>query len=995
MTANSLKWTLAALIVGSPAAMALGLGDIHLHSSLNAPLDADIDLVGATPDDLTSLKAQVAPREIFQQNGLDWPAFLSTVTLKPMHTSDGRDIIKVHSGVAITEPFVTLLVEINWARGHVTHEYTVLLDPPVFTPDQGQAASAAGAVAAPAAGTSTRDGTIQREPAAAPAPAPPAAPPPSAPTPSAAAATSGQTYRVQRGDTLSRIAAHEASVSSTPEVRRWMVATYEGNPDAFDRNMNLLRAGAVLRMPDSAALGAVSAADALAEVRRQYAAWHSATPASPATPGAPSSTASDTGRLRLVTPGTAAGAAATAGNAASASEARALQGKVQQLQSQLDESQRLLALRNADLAKLQAQLAAAQSAKTGAPPNAAPNAAPTPAPTPAAPPAAPETAAAPAAAPPAEANSAPAEAPAAAPASPENTAAASAPVKHRPQIISPPVEQSSSVMDLLRQYWWALALLLVAVAGFFGLRAWRERRQSNFDDSLGNLGSHSDTMTGEHEANFDTQPLVPLRAESILVEESGAHTKPRFDGTASNRAPHIAADQTISAETAVNLDQGDPLAEADFHMAYGLYDQAADLVRIAIQRDPTRRDLKLKLLEVFFVWGNKEQFLHSARELAGTRAEAAPGEWEKILIMGKQLAPEDPLFSGGSAVSGAAAAGVDLDLEGGQSGGIDFDVIGSPSSVQRAADDIDLDIGTAIGERDATAESAAAMATDKNLALHTDATSIADTGTGSTQEMTQGRMAAARYGGLNEGVTQESPTIEQPLAGANGAATVRQKVEKVLQQSAHVDQTSELAIDDLGLDLNSLHTVDQPALGAGADAPTMVAGLDEHSRRLLETAEHRSADFNMDPAETPTGSWQFDGSATDAPISVEGAEHDIGATASLAALSSDLDFNIGLPEHPQQPAETNGQHGVDLDVGTATVPDAAFAQTQRLGTEDLALPDLEPVTMSEVGTKLDLARAYMDMGDPEGARNILEEVVTEGSVAQKQEAQRLIESLPG
>ncbi len=130
MTAKSLKWTLAALIVGSPAAMALGLGDIHLHSSLNAPLDADIDLIGATPDDLASLKAQVASRETFQKNGLDWPAFLSSVTLKPMHTSDGRDIIKVHSGVPITEPFVTLLVEINWARGHVAHEYTVLLDPP-------------------------------------------------------------------------------------------------------------------------------------------------------------------------------------------------------------------------------------------------------------------------------------------------------------------------------------------------------------------------------------------------------------------------------------------------------------------------------------------------------------------------------------------------------------------------------------------------------------------------------------------------------------------------------------------------------------------------------------------------------------------------------------------------------------------------------------------------------------------------------------------------
>src|SRR5580692_7531637 len=160
MTAKSLKWTLAALIVGSPAAMALGLGDIRLHSSLNAPLDADIELIGATPDDLASLKAEVASREKFQQNGLDWPAFLSTVTLKPMHTADGHDIIKVHSGVPITEPFVTLLVEINWARGHVAHEYTVLLDPPLYSPDQGQAASAAGAVAAPAAGAGTRGGNI-------------------------------------------------------------------------------------------------------------------------------------------------------------------------------------------------------------------------------------------------------------------------------------------------------------------------------------------------------------------------------------------------------------------------------------------------------------------------------------------------------------------------------------------------------------------------------------------------------------------------------------------------------------------------------------------------------------------------------------------------------------------------------------------------------------------------------------------------------------------
>jgi FimV-like protein len=115
-------------------------------------------------------------------------------------------------------------------------------------------------------------------------------------------------------------------------------------------------------------------------------------------------------------------------------------------------------------------------------------------------------------------------------------------------------------------------------------------------------------------------------------------------------------------------------------------------------------------------------------------------------------------------------------------------------------------------------------------------------------------------------------------------------------------------------------------------------------------------------------------------------------TSRLSALTgNDVDYDLG-----DAPAghSTNGS-GLDLDLGTATVPDAAFTQTQKLSSDDLALPDLEPVTMSEVGTKLDLARAYMDMGDPDGAKNILEEVMHEGSMTQKQEAQRLMESLPG
>jgi pilus assembly protein FimV len=86
-----------------------------------------------------------------------------------------------------------------------------------------------------------------------------------------------------------------------------------------------------------------------------------------------------------------------------------------------------------------------------------------------------------------------------------------------------------------------------------------------------------------------------------------------------------------------------------------------------------------------------------------------------------------------------------------------------------------------------------------------------------------------------------------------------------------------------------------------------------------------------------------------------------------------------------------GRGNIDLDLGAAS----GNYELPGSPTEELAIPDLEPVTLSEVGTKLDLARAYVDMGDPDGARNILNEVLSEGSASQKQEAQRLIESLPG
>jgi pilus assembly protein FimV len=1046
MVAKSLKWVLALPALLPTAALALGLGDIHLNSALNAPLDADIELIGVTSEEMATLKPKIASRDTFTQHGLEWPAFLAGITLKAVHTPDGRDVIKVHSTDAITEPFVTLLVEVDWERGRTVHEYTVLLDPPLYTP--GQPANANASVAAPAVGEANHEGTIDRPAQVAnAAPADATAPPsakesaapetpastpaaseaaPAAPPTSVAAAAPAEaaesteskpaapdTYSVRPGDTLSKLAARFVSA---PEARRWMVATYQANPAAFQRNMNIMRSGAVLRIPDASAVDGLSSSDASAEVHRQYAAWRAS--------ASGGSTAQDSGRLRLVAPtesaadGTGSPSPSAAGAGAPSGQVKSLQGRVQELQSELDESRRLLDMRNAELAELQAKLAAGKTAAPSAP--STPATPPVKAAEPPPPVAAQPPVAAPAPAPEAQAPLEPEAAPPAAATSEPEAAPVATPApapKAAPKTVhnvpATPGSSGGGLIDTLKGLWWVLALAAVAALGLFSFKTWRSRRQTGFDDSLGRLAA-AGAEALSREPSFEASPqLAPSRENSFLVEESGTHVRPRFEGAAAPApsARHVSADDTISSETAINLDQGDPLAEADFHMAYGLYDQAADLVRIAIQREPERRDLKLKLLEVFFVWGNKEQFLQMARELAESRGEAAPGEWEKILIMGKQLAPEDPLFAGGAGVSGAAAAGVDLDLEGGQSR-VDFDVLGDPIP-QEATAGVDLDIGTAIGERDPKVEAAASRATDRNLALHEDeadrmastattrqmtaklppGVSLSDTMAGGTTRQLTTKLPSSRAPTLGaEDSSPEAPTVEQPALAQTSTTTVRQKVESALKQKPAPEHTTEVALDDLGLDLAALDGADQPE--PASEAPTLVAGLDERSRRIMENAAQRAAS-GPELKVSETGSWHFDAEDLGEATRVEPAEQDTSATSRLTALkqgSGPLDFDIG--DAAPAPVPTNGS-GVDLDVGTATVPDAAFTATQRLGADELALPDLDPVTMSEVGTKLDLARAYMDMGDPEGARNILEEVMHEGSVAQKQEAERLIESLPG
>ena len=135
MVAKRSNRALALLLALPSAAFALGLGDIRLLSPLNAPLDAEVELVDVAPDEVNTLQAQLASRETFARYGLEWPAYLAGVQVHVVH-SPGREVLKLKSTEAISEPFMTVLLEVSWSRGHLVREYTMMLDPPVYTPGQ-------------------------------------------------------------------------------------------------------------------------------------------------------------------------------------------------------------------------------------------------------------------------------------------------------------------------------------------------------------------------------------------------------------------------------------------------------------------------------------------------------------------------------------------------------------------------------------------------------------------------------------------------------------------------------------------------------------------------------------------------------------------------------------------------------------------------------------------------------------------------------------------
>ncbi|MBA0447060.1 FimV/HubP family polar landmark protein [Stenotrophomonas maltophilia] len=393
----------ALLALASSSALALGLGDIRVLSKPGQPLLAEIPVVSADPSELENLRVALASPLTFERVGLQRPTGLvSELQFELTRDAQGRAVVRVTSQAPVETSSLSFLIEADWGQGRLVREYSALVDAP----------SSALAVTEPeiVAPAGTLSNTIAREPAPAPAAtvpdvpprAPAAAPaatparPRAEPAPVAAAPADGS-ITVQRGQTLSQIASAVARGNQVSRDRA-MIALLRANPEAFIRgNVNLLKQGAVLRMPGSDALAAVDAAEATALVSEHAAQWRQArtvpqpagavAPAArPATANASSPAPANGARLEIAPAlaSDAARAGTTTGIAAGSegdmlgneqlrqarediatrdAEIGELKQRVADLEKLKEQQQSLIAMKDNDLAAAQQRLAQAPDAR--------------------------------------------------------------------------------------------------------------------------------------------------------------------------------------------------------------------------------------------------------------------------------------------------------------------------------------------------------------------------------------------------------------------------------------------------------------------------------------------------------------------------------------------------------------------------------------------------------------------------------------------------------
>ena len=372
---------------------ALGLGELEKNSALNERFNGRIPLVSVSADEISTLQVGLADESAFERADVVYSPVLRDLKFELVEPKSGPDYIQITSNDPIREPFLNFLVELNWASGRIFREYTVLLDPPLYDPQQRAASTSTASTPAqesPAASVSQEGHQVNYPEDTAPRQRPV----------SPASAYSGGDYGPTRsGDTLWSIANEMKPASVT--THQMMLALLRANPDAFiGNNINGLKRGAILEMPDRQQMNAVNQSEALAQVKNQHGLWDGARQAMAAEPGQradtttaapttePSAGMSETGgesgsRLELV--GTEEGATGQTGDTEGSGqtaeklavanenleslrqENAELKDRLAQNEALIEDLKRLIALKNDELASLQGRTAEEAAGTESAP----------------------------------------------------------------------------------------------------------------------------------------------------------------------------------------------------------------------------------------------------------------------------------------------------------------------------------------------------------------------------------------------------------------------------------------------------------------------------------------------------------------------------------------------------------------------------------------------------------------------------------------------------
>ncbi|WP_448197361.1 FimV/HubP family polar landmark protein [Pseudomonas putida] len=881
----------AASALSSGMANALGLGELTLKSAQNQPLDAEIELLDVRDLTAAEVAPSLAPPEEFSKAGVEYPGYLEDLSFTPVINPNGKSVLRVTSSQPLPGSVVKFLVQVMWPQGRLLRDYSVLLDQAKAQGEQPAAANV---------------------------------------TP---ATSSAGSYTTKRRDTLWQIAAR--NTQSGGSVQQTMIAIQALNPDAFiGNNINQLKVGQVLRLPDRQQVQSIPQAEANREVAEQYAAWREGRRLGPrarqldatrrgAADAAPERIAQGD-NLRLVSPGNQPGAGdakALNDKLAVAQESldtsrrdnEELKSRMSDLQSQLDKLQRLIQLKNDQLARLEAQGAAGEPAPAAtlpgesAPAQPADNAQVTPA----------DPVVAPA---PAAVDTAPGSAP----------AGEDAPVGQQPGALDEMLG-NPLVLGLIAGSAFLVLLLLLL------LLARRRKAQQEAEKHL----RMARALAEEGERNPDLD-LPSSSFDELEVSAPGVTLSPAV--VAASAAAAVAAEKPVApAPVAAPSPAQDPnaelLAEVEQSLASGRLNHAADLLETAVAAQPEHDGLRLKLMEVYARQGDHSAFVEQERKLPGS---------EENIAQVSQLKEHYPAMLGIAAAGlGAAALAAELD--------------------EQYVQDLLQDEPQPPAEVDAEPEP--------------------------------------------DAVAEPEPEPEpEPQAEADAQAPALD--DNGLDSAFDLDLGDDLPLNDLEppmLDeaaLTDLQVNDEPL--AAADPAVQEADADADFEALLAQAQAEPqsvddlADFDLDMGE-PSVAEPVEEEPVD--VAAELAAFDsIPEFDPISELELPEDFDLSLSLDDQSPAAKSfaselSDVNAELDKLSQNLESPSLAPhftAADAAQEPEPLDDLDFDFFSgsdEVATKLDLARAYIDMGDHQGARDILDEVVKDGDDTQRQEAEDMLSRL--